>query len=297
MFTQPSDVSLPAWASFSPSPPPLGDGDPQQGLHVTVLRSRCATSWQRKPPWGDLNARLAHKAMWEGREVGGDRVRGIGMPGVDVHPTGLHVLASSEGAGRTPQRLQGVGRSVSPANRPRASLWGGSWLVAIYIYRGPGGCLCGACVHGTFPVRSSGGGWTISGASGAPHETLSWGVRSWGCHRLDAWAAWCITGNLHGPSQAHTQLLPKQISIMCTQTHSCFKLYPITSPSTHPSNPPYKSPIIITSTRPTRTPSHTWDITCCFRWPHRSHYTRIQEWTPLPGPVLDAVLYPVVHRG
>ena len=33
-----------------------------------------------------------------------------------------------------------------------------------------------------------------------------------------------IPGNLHGLSWAHTKLRPKQISIICTQPHFCFKL-------------------------------------------------------------------------
>ena len=64
--------------------------------------------------------------MQEGRELGGYGVRGLGFPGVDVRPSGLRVLASLEGGGRTPQRLQGVDGSVPPANQLRASLRGGS---------------------------------------------------------------------------------------------------------------------------------------------------------------------------
>ena len=43
--------------------------------------------------------------MQEVREEGGDRVRELGLPGVDVYPPGLRVLYSSEGGGQTPQRL------------------------------------------------------------------------------------------------------------------------------------------------------------------------------------------------
>ena len=43
--------------------------------------------------------------MQEGREVGGDGVRGLGLPEVDVPPPRLRVLDSSEGGGRTPQRI------------------------------------------------------------------------------------------------------------------------------------------------------------------------------------------------
>ena len=104
-------------------------------------------------------------------------------------------------------------------------------------------------------------------------------------------------GNLHGPFRAHTQLPPKQISIVCTQPHSCFKLYPITSLSTHPSYYLYQSPTITLSTPPDPTPSHKWAIPGRLGRPHGSHCTCIQGWTPLPGPVPDAVVYPVVHGG
>ena len=33
------------------------------------------------------------------------------------------------------------------------------------------------------------------------------------------------------------------------------------------------------------------------RWPHGSHCTCHQGWIPLPGPVLDSVVHPVVYRG
>ena len=58
--------------------------------------------------------------MQEGLEVGGDGVLGLGLPGVDVRPPGLRVLAYLKGGGRIPQRLRGVDESVSPANWLRA---------------------------------------------------------------------------------------------------------------------------------------------------------------------------------
>ena len=42
-----------------------------------------------------------------------------------------------------------------------------------------------------------------------------------------------------------------KIFIMCTQPHSCFKLYPTTSYSTHPSNHLYQSPTITPYNHPT----------------------------------------------
>ena len=104
-------------------------------------------------------------------------------------------------------------------------------------------------------------------------------------------------GNLHGLSQAYTRLPPRQIYTMCTQPHSWFKLYTITSPYTHPSNHPYQSPTITPSARPTPTPSHIWAIPGRFGRPHGSHCTCIQSWIPILGPVLDEVVYPVICRG
>ena len=147
--------------------------------------------------------------MWEGHEVGGDGVRGLGLPRVDVHLPRLRVLASSEGCRQNPQCLWGVEGSIPPANRSRASLLGGSWPVAIRIYREPGGCLCGACIHGTCPVCGSGGGWTISGASGAPQETLSWGARSCGGHGLSAWSQGLLDRRgrgLNGGTSVHSSI-------------------------------------------------------------------------------------------
>ena len=43
--------------------------------------------------------------MRERRKIGGDRVRGLGLPGVDVRPPILRLLDSSEGGGQTPQLL------------------------------------------------------------------------------------------------------------------------------------------------------------------------------------------------
>ena len=84
----------------------------------------------------------------------------------------------------------------------------------------------------------------------------------------------------------------------CSPSHTPFsKLYINTSLSIQPTYHPYQSLIITPSNRPTPTPSHTWAILGCLGWPHRSHCTRIQGWIPLPGPVPDAVVYPVVHRG
>ena len=97
-------------------------------------------------------------------------------------------------------------------------------------------------------------------------------------------------------SQAHTQLPPKQISTKCTQSHSYFKINSIISPYTHPSNHSNQSPTITPSTHPTPTPSRTWDIPGRLGQPHGSHFTRIQGWIPLPGTVLDAVVYPVLSR-
>ena len=103
--------------------------------------------------------------------------------------------------------------------------------------------------------------------------------------------------HLTNRSQAHTQLLPKQISTKCTEPDSYFKINSIISPSTHPPNHPYQSPCIAPSTHPTPTPSHTWAIPGRLGQPHGSHFTRIQGWIPLPGPVLDTVVYPVMRRG
>ena len=50
--------------------------------------------------------------MQEGREVGGDIVRGLGFSGVDVCPPGLLFLASLEVGGWTPQRLRRVDGSI-----------------------------------------------------------------------------------------------------------------------------------------------------------------------------------------
>ena len=97
--------------------------------------------------------------------------------------------------------------------------------------------------------------------------------------------------------QSHTQLPPKHNSIMFTQPHSFFKLYPNTSPSIHPSCHSYQSPIITHSTWPTPNPSHTWAIPGRLERPHGSHCTCVQGWIPIPGPVPDLFVYPVVHRG
>ena len=53
----------------------------------------------------DIPARLEDESMREGREVGRDGVRGLGLPGFDVRPPGLRILDSLEGGGRTPQPL------------------------------------------------------------------------------------------------------------------------------------------------------------------------------------------------
>ena len=111
--------------------------------------------------------------MLEGHEVGGDGVRGLGLTGVNVCPLGLRALASLEGGGRTPQRLRDVNGYVPPDNQLSAYLRGGYLMVAIRIYRGPSGCLFGACIHITHPVCGSGGECTLSGASNAPQETIS----------------------------------------------------------------------------------------------------------------------------
>ena len=85
--------------------PPPGGGDPQQGLCGTALCSRCAASRPRNSPGGYIPARLADKAMLEGHEFGGDGVRRLGLPEVYIRPTGLCILVSLEGGGRTPQHL------------------------------------------------------------------------------------------------------------------------------------------------------------------------------------------------
>ena len=66
--------------------PPPGGGDPRRGLCSTAHRLCCAASRPRHQPWGDLPDRLSDEAMREGREVGRDGVRGIGLPEVDVLP-------------------------------------------------------------------------------------------------------------------------------------------------------------------------------------------------------------------
>ena len=104
-------------------------------------------------------------------------------------------------------------------------------------------------------------------------------------------------GNLYIPSRAHTPASPKQIANMVTQPHSCFKVYTITPPSTHPSYHPYQYLTITPSTHPAHTPSHTWDILGRLGRPNGSCCTRIQGWIPLLGPVPDAVVYSVVRRG
>ena len=103
--------------------------------------------------------------------------------------------------------------------------------------------------------------------------------------------------NLLGLFRAHTKLPPKQISVMFTQPHSFLKLYPNTFPSTHSSYQQYQSPKTTPSTCHNPTPSHRWAIPGHPGWPHRSHCTRIQGWIPLPGPIPDAVVYPVLLRG
>ena len=67
---------------------------------------------------------------------------------------------------------------------------------------------------------------------------------------------------------------------------------PHTHPTTHINLLPSLLPF-----SPPHTPSYTWDIPGCLGRPHRSHYTNIQGWIPLPVPVPDAVVYPVVRRG
>ena len=82
----------------------------------------------------------------------------------------------------------------------------------------------------------------------------------------------------------------------CSPSHNPASNSSITPPFTHPPNHPYKLPTITTSTQPTPTPSHTWDIPGRLGKPHGSHCTCIQGWIPLPSPVPDAVVYPVMHR-
>ena len=166
-----------------PSP---GSGYPRQVLCGAELYSHRATSGPCHSPWGHIPARLSDEAMWKGSEDGGERICGLGLLGVDICPPVLRGLASSEGGGRTHQHLWGVEGFLLSANRLRASRRGSSWLVVIWVYRGLGGGLCGACVHGTHQVSGSGGGWNLSSAYGTPQETLSWGVRSYGVHGSSA---------------------------------------------------------------------------------------------------------------
>ena len=81
--------------------------------HVTHLGGISPLDWQTKP------------CKREVKSAGTEYVD-LAFRGLKLAPTGLRVLASLEGGGRTPQRLRDVDRSVPPVNRLRASLRGGS---------------------------------------------------------------------------------------------------------------------------------------------------------------------------
>ena len=97
-----------------------------------------------------------------GKTSGADR-RDLDFRGLNFAPPGLRGLVIGYGGGRTSQRPLRSQGFVSSANRSIAYLRGGSRLDAICVYRGPGGVLCGACVHSLHPVCGSGGGQTLSG--------------------------------------------------------------------------------------------------------------------------------------
>ena len=113
-------------------------------------------------PKGDLSSWLEDKAMEEGGEDSWIRPSQLGLLRVDFSPPGLCGLAIGYVGVQTSQstfRLQGF---VSLVKRSISSLQGGPQMVKIYVYRGPDGGLCGACVHGHHPVRGSRGGRTPS---------------------------------------------------------------------------------------------------------------------------------------
>ena len=159
------------------TPPPSG-GTSCRGLRGAPVRASYSLGRSHQSPGGSLPAQLAGNELRAGGEALDGKLR-LGVPGVDLLPPRLCWLCPREVIrwGNIRHR-DGEPGDITPDDRSGTPLRGGAQLVAVSIYCGLDGGLCGACVHSPFPVRGGGGGWTLSGLIPAPSEALSRGPRS-----------------------------------------------------------------------------------------------------------------------
>ena len=105
-------------------------------MALYLHRSACGP---RYSPGGNLPARLEDNVMREGGEDIYVGVHRLGLLGIKFRPPRLCVLVVGDVGVWTSEHLRSVHGAVSHDDWLRSSFWGGPQLVAIRLYRGPGG--------------------------------------------------------------------------------------------------------------------------------------------------------------
>ena len=172
-FTSLPDGSLPYWGSCWTRDPP-GGRYPCGHLWGAASHPHNMSEVPCDPPQGCHPYFMSVNVVRVGGESP-DRRPGYVFPGSDLCAP-IHLLPPPEPYG--PQHSSLKPQLFTSPCWLITCIWRDYWLAPVNLHRGGEGMgLCGACVHGTCPVRASGRGTTLCARLSVPPDALPQGLR------------------------------------------------------------------------------------------------------------------------